>query len=223
MRKLLAILLVLLPGVAVGQVRMHLLNPTAGTILHPGDQVKVEWTVLTPSAKGACEQELMLSLDGGRSNSIRMSRMLSPNLRKILWTIPDVASQQAVIDVRYGCNGNVVEPSVDVPQYPQVQAQFTIERDPLSQPESVVVLPFATATVAPGRSVTVAWKSTVGGVDEYELMVSFDRGAHFYSAGRPRGASHLAFLSLRDARVDPRVDLRGVGASGSTIRSAPTS
>jgi len=187
MRRALVLLLALVPGFAGAQVQTRLLSPAPGAVLHPGDVVVVSWAVLAPRLPAGCEQELMLSLDGGRTNTIRMSRMLSPLLRKLPWTVPDVESRAAVIDLRFGCDGSVIEPPVDVPQHPQVQARFVIEPGPKGPPESVALEPLERAAIAPGETALVAWRSSVARVEEYELLVSYDRGAHFHSLGTTSG------------------------------------
>jgi hypothetical protein len=183
MRKALVLLLALAPGVATAQVQTRLLNPVPGAVLHPGDLVVVRWAVFAPRPIPGCEQELMLSLDGGRTNTIRMTRMLSPQTRQVAWTVPDVQSRDAVIDLRFGCDGSVIEPPVDVPQFPQLQARFVIEPAVPGALESVAVEPFESRTLAPGETTIVTWLSSVARVVEYELLVSYDRDAHFHSLG----------------------------------------
>jgi hypothetical protein len=184
MKKALVLLLALAPGIAGAQVQTRLLYPAAGAILHPGQTIVVRWEVtLPPLPIPGCEQELMLSLDGGRTNAIRMSRMLSPNTRQVAWTVPDVASRNAVIDLRYGCDGSVIEPPVDVPQFPQLQARFVIAPASPGPLEGVALVPFEMRTVAPGDTAFVSWQSSVARVQEFEVFVSYDRGAHFHSLG----------------------------------------
>jgi hypothetical protein len=184
MRKLLALLLWLLPGVAFAQVQVRLLEPAPGTILHPGDLVQVRWSVLAAGSLTGCEQELLLSLDGGRTNTVRMSRMLAPTVRQVNWTVPDIASKNAVIDLRFWCNGMIVlEPPAEVPQHPQVQSPLVIVGAGTRSPETVALAPFAATAVAPGDSLTLAWKSSVVGVEDYEVLLSYDRGNHFHSLG----------------------------------------
>jgi len=184
MRKLLALLLVLAPGVAAAQVQVRLLSPAAGTTLHAGDLVTVRWSVLAARDFTGCEQELMLSLDGGRTNSIRMSRMLAPTVREIPWTVPAVESRNAVIDLRFQCDGMIVlEPPAHIPQHPQVQAPLVIDSSGAKDFESVELEPFAAAAVAPGQSLTISWRSSVADVDRFEVLLSYDRGNHFHSLG----------------------------------------
>jgi len=184
MKKALVLLLALAPGIATAQVQTRLLYPAAGAILHPGQTIVVRWEVtLPPVPIPGCEQELMLSLDGGRTNTIRMSRMLSPDTRQVAWTVPVVSSRNAVIDLRFGCDGSVIEPPVDVPQFPQLQARFTIAPASPGPLEALSLVPFETRTIAPGDTTLVAWQSSVAKVEEFEVLVSYDRGAHFHSLG----------------------------------------
>ena len=48
-----------------------LISPRLGQVLYPGQQVRVEWTAAFPDMRNlhACEMEIWLSLDGGRTFS----------------------------------------------------------------------------------------------------------------------------------------------------------
>src|SRR5262245_66576700 len=52
-----------------GTYSAKLIAPTIGQVLHPGQQVRIQWKDTLPNVQyGAwCEMEVWLSLDGGRS------------------------------------------------------------------------------------------------------------------------------------------------------------
>jgi len=81
-----------------------LFSPRLGQVLYPGQQVRIEWTAAFPDMKNlhACEMEIWLSLDGGRTFSTCIAPV-SPNTRDFDWTVPNSPSNAAVLDIRFGC------------------------------------------------------------------------------------------------------------------------
>ena len=83
-----------------------LISPTAGQVLHPGQNVKVQWTSVLPHMDlNGCEAEVWLSLDGGRTFTMCITPILDPKAQFFYWTVPNVASNAAVLDIRFGCEG----------------------------------------------------------------------------------------------------------------------
>jgi hypothetical protein len=81
-----------------------LISPRLGQVLYPGQQVRVEWTAAFPDMRNlhACEMEIWLSLDGGRTFSTCIAPV-STNRRYFDWTVPNTPTNAAVLDVRFGC------------------------------------------------------------------------------------------------------------------------
>jgi hypothetical protein len=81
-----------------------LISPTVGQVLYPGQQVRVEWSATFPDMRNlhACEMEIWLSLDGGRTFSTCISPV-GPNVRYFDWTVPNTPTNAAVLDIRFGC------------------------------------------------------------------------------------------------------------------------
>ncbi|HQR38363.1 MAG TPA: hypothetical protein PLF26_08160 [Blastocatellia bacterium] len=159
--------------------RITMTNPSKGSVVHPGDQVEIRWEYnVTPSGDQAwCEQEIYLSLDGGATNDRRLTLALDPAVRSYMWTVPDVASDRAVLDIHYGCE------TTNFPhEVPNVQksAPFKIVRGSKT-PQGIKVN--APAKAAAGTVITIDWNSTVDNVGSFEVLVSYDRGAHFTSIG----------------------------------------
>jgi hypothetical protein len=81
-----------------------LISPTAGQILYPGQIVRVEWkSMLPPINLGACEMEVWLSLDGGRTFTAEISPWMDPKAQYFYWTVPNWPTNTAVMDIRFGC------------------------------------------------------------------------------------------------------------------------
>ncbi len=91
---------------AGGTYSAHLISPTAGQVLHPGQKVKVQWTSALPQIDlTQCEMEVWLSLDGGRTFSTCITPVLDPKAQFFYWTVPNLPSNAAVMDIRFGCEG----------------------------------------------------------------------------------------------------------------------
>ena len=82
----------------------QLISPTAGQVLYPGQQVKVEWQATIPKTQaGGCEMEVWLSLDGGRSFTLCLTPHIDPHAAYFYWTVPNTPTNAAVLDIRFGC------------------------------------------------------------------------------------------------------------------------
>ena len=100
----------------------QLISPTAGQVLYPGQIVRVEWRSVLPNIYlGACEMEVWLSLDGGRTFNTLISPWLDPKAQYFYWTVPNLPTNAAVMDVRFGC-----EPGYPESCAPQPASTFVI-------------------------------------------------------------------------------------------------
>ena len=89
---------------AGGAYSARLISPTIGQVLHPGQQIRVEWKTVLPSIyMGACETEVWLSVDGGRTFTMWISPWLGPKATYFDWTVPNMPTNAAVMEVRFGC------------------------------------------------------------------------------------------------------------------------
>ena len=106
-----------------GAYSARLISPTVGQVLHPGQTVRVEWKSHLPNINlGACEAEVWLSLDGGRTFVAWVSPYLHPEGPKYFdWTVPKWPTNAAVMDVRFGC-----EPGYPESYAPQPASTFVI-------------------------------------------------------------------------------------------------
>lgn len=101
----------------------HQITPTAGQVLHPGQVVKVEWTAVHPRVWyiESCESEVRLSLDGGITFHHRISPWMDSKPRSFYWTVPNLPTNAAVMDIRFGC-----EPLYPESFSPQFGSRFVI-------------------------------------------------------------------------------------------------
>jgi hypothetical protein len=81
-----------------------LISPTAGQVLHPGEMVRVEWRAQLPHVDfRLCEMEVRLSLDGGQTFPSRITPSLDPKTRFFYWTVPNTPTNEAVLNICFGC------------------------------------------------------------------------------------------------------------------------
>jgi hypothetical protein len=77
------------------------LRPMAGERLVPGDSIEVSWA-LDRQAAAFDEMELVLSLDGGWTFPLRLTRDLSPGSGKVNWRVPALPAGRARVALRGG-------------------------------------------------------------------------------------------------------------------------
>jgi len=100
----------------------RLITPMAGQVVYTGQKIRVEWrSILPPINLGACEMEVWLSLDGGRTFTMLISPWMDPKAQYFYWTVPNIPTKQAVMDIRFGC-----EPGYPESYAPQAASMFTI-------------------------------------------------------------------------------------------------
>lgn len=91
---------------AAGTYSARLISPRGGQVLHPGQNVKVQWTSVLPHIDlTGCEMEVWLSLDGGRTFTMCITPILDPKAQFFYWTVPNIPTNAAVMDIRFGCEG----------------------------------------------------------------------------------------------------------------------
>jgi hypothetical protein len=107
---------------ASGKYSAQLISPTAGQVLYPGQKARVERrSVLPPINLAGCEAEVWLSLDGGRSFTMCITPVMDPKAQYFYWTVPNLPTNTAVLDIRFGCEGWYPENYA-----PQPASMFTI-------------------------------------------------------------------------------------------------
>jgi hypothetical protein len=111
---------------AAGTYSARLISPRVGQVLYPGQIIRVEWRSTLPNVNlGACEMEVWLSLDGGRTFTTWISPWLDPRAQYFDWTVPNTPTNAAVMDIRFGC-----EPGYPESYSPQPASTFVIEKAP---------------------------------------------------------------------------------------------
>jgi hypothetical protein len=81
-----------------------LISPKPGEVLVPGQVVRIQWKADFPNVDlTMCETEVLLSLDGGRTIYMRLTESRNPTVQYFDWTVPNTPTNEAVLDIRFGC------------------------------------------------------------------------------------------------------------------------
>jgi hypothetical protein len=92
-----------------GLYAASLISPRHGEVVYPGQTVRVVWESFLPKLPvdlSACETEIWLSLDGGKTFPFVITPLgLDLNARTLTfdWTVPNTPTNEAVLDIRFGC------------------------------------------------------------------------------------------------------------------------
>ena len=92
-----------------GLYAAKLISPRPGEVVYPGQKVRVVWESLLPKLPvdlSWCESEIWLSLDGGKSFPLIITPVgfdLSARTLIFDWTVPNTPTNEAVLDIRFGC------------------------------------------------------------------------------------------------------------------------
>ena len=71
--------------------------------MKPGQVVRVQWTANFPNVDlTMCETEI-LSLDGGNTIYMLLTEQRNPRIQYFDSTVPNTPTNQAVLDIRFGC------------------------------------------------------------------------------------------------------------------------
>jgi hypothetical protein len=109
---------------------------TCGAPLEPGATVLVSWRTGTVDAD-ADEMELVLSVDGGRTYPVRVTRRIVPTNEPSswMWTVPSLPSARARLALRAG-----VDEETDAERFVAVSAEFAIAASPGTPAEELFLV-----------------------------------------------------------------------------------
>ena len=114
------------PASAGGTYSATLISPRSGQVLYPGQHVRVEWRTVLPNINlGTCEMEVWLSLDGGNTFPMWISPWLNAKAQSFDWIVPNILTNAAVMDIRFGCEQFYPETYA-----PQPASTFVIAKAP---------------------------------------------------------------------------------------------
>ena len=94
-----------IPAAAPSPWPVEFSQPAAGSSLHEGEIVEIRWSGVRVDAD---EIELLLSVDGGRHFSLRLTKELDSDSRSFLWRVPSLVTDNATLAIRMGVNGREI-------------------------------------------------------------------------------------------------------------------
>ncbi len=200
----------------------RLQQPAAGSTLVAGSWAWLEWqpTASMASLAGIAEWEAFLSLDGGRSYSIRATPHLSITRRRVSFRVPEVGADDVRLLLRFG--DERTEHALVVPGRWQIAGGATAVEAPVAPA-------FHLGEAArPGEAGTLAWSEEVApGRWRERQVVSTESG---WLPNLRAGRLHLAPLapprSSRDSAPAPPALLRQASVARLTapppLRSTPS-
>jgi hypothetical protein len=193
---LLAALLIALataPARAGSDGRPVLMSPGSGDALRAGTEVMIHWDADLPSCVRSFlgEQEISLSVDGGRTFPYRITPRLAYGDRTYTWRVPNLPTDEAVLDLRFGCENQPGECEANRTVLDALNPQWGNRFRILASKADYVGHPLLSAPkdAHPGDLVSLKWAARVRDLDYYEVLASVDRGGQFESIGTTREAA----------------------------------
>ena len=110
-------------------------SPSRSDLLAAGSSVLVTWSLGPGHDSSFDEMELILSLDGGRTFPVRVTRDLGPETRSLTWRVPALPTRHARLALRTGAGGESAGETIRL-----VSEEFAIESDGASPLEPTVAV-----------------------------------------------------------------------------------
>lgn len=188
-------------------------SPSAGARLIAGSRVTLQWDLIVDQSiidNNWSEMELFLADDNGLL--LRITPQLSVTTKTFEWTVPNVPTRSARLVLQVGIEGEG-----DFYNLPQV-GTFGIKGKimPIITVNSLAHTPTA------GEDMEISWTSElIEGSKGFDVMISYDRGAHFFKAGTTT-ESRFTFPIDEDFSGAVTVKVIGRTADGTKVASLLT-
>jgi len=151
-----------------------LITPRVGAQLKGGSQIQVRWDlVVDESILRNPWAELELFLVDAHGLSLRLTPQLNIATRTFNWTVPMINTESARIVLQFGVEGE------GELSYLTQNNTFSI-RTKAAPP---IGLELPSQPVTAGSDLDIRWTSTLDSSYMYDVMISYDRGGHFFTAG----------------------------------------
>jgi hypothetical protein len=162
--------------------------------LAAGSSVGLSWSLPAGNGGGFDEMELVLSLDGGRTFPIRVTRDLSPATRALSWSVPALPSSRARLALRVGDFGEPADEEILL-----LSEEFAIETGPVSRFEPTLFVRGEWRTLDALEDGQSAWLPDPDILEETGLAaVAAGRNARAAAPRRPRTAAAERFMLRTD-------------------------
>ena len=206
-----------LPSREQGGQRVELLAPQAATPLTAGATAVLQWAPLSGLAALPAreEWEAFLSLDGGKTYSVRITPHLDSDLRRTLWEVPSVPSGDVRLLLHFGDERR--ETVIELPQ------RFTIAATPaplLGLVRRAGLAPHEGEAARPGDRGVVAWtEGSRRGAGQRQVVAVGDAALRD-GLRQPEPAREAVARTVRPARTSPPAPTRGAVHSHPRARAA---
>jgi hypothetical protein len=208
-----------------------LVSPKAGAEVVAGTVVPIVWRGLQGGLvcpRGmVSEQEIFLSVDGGKTFPYRLTQQLKRPFKPLAaatfqWRVPNLPTDEAVLNLRYGCQASAATclaiGEVEG-QSPQLRSQFRIVAAPGPIEEVTGLVVSAPAKARPGDLVKLTWNSSVTSVSGYAVLASHDGGGRFETLGHASDTSFEHVLPADSAFCRYLYKIRATRHDGSSVES----
>lgn len=168
------------------RLKIRQVSPQRGATVKVGETVTIEWEFIGGNGQPVdedtlrwCEQEIFLSLDGGRTLDRRITIHLDPRDRTSEWVVPNTPTDTAVLDIHYGCEADGLPHET-----PNVQKAFMFKIVPGDIKPPQVHMKAMPKEIIAGESLELSWETEeIAPGTEFEVQVSYNRGAEFVTVG----------------------------------------
>jgi hypothetical protein len=194
-------------------VSYTLLTPNDGAVLKAGQQVLVTWDMtLDREFENNEWAEMEFVLETGEGLNMRLTPQMTVDRRSFMWTVPNVNTRTARLVLQCGIEG-------EGEQYRFVQTgTFAIK---FGKNDPHIVLDGVRGNIRPGQDLEISWTSNMRTGTVYDVMVSYDRGAHYVKAGTTTG-TRFALPVAADFAGAITVQIEGTRADGRKVQSLLT-
>lgn len=152
--------------------------PRAGQVFMAGQVIEVTFDVNLDKAFMDNEwAEMEFYLETGEGVHVRLTPQMRLSAKSFTWTVPNINTRTAKLAVQMGIEG-----AGDQYRFAQ-SGTFRIIG---SKSESTITLGALNEAVA-GKNLNITWASDLPKGTNYDVLVSYDRGAHFTKAGSTTG------------------------------------
>ena len=187
-------------------------SPARGQSFLAGEELVIRWEDPSPPGR---EWEAFLSLDGGRSYPLRLTPHLSSRIRTFSWVVPELASAEARIRLRFGDES--FETQADFPETFSIRPSGR-GRILASSCADIGRQPFQ------GEEESVAWvEGALSGADSRFVAPPSPAGFAPGTTWESRAPTRI-FVKSSDRHMEPSAEPRGVPVASSAMpppRSEP--
>ena len=190
-----------------------LLTPNDGAVLKAGQQVLVTWDLTLEREFETNEwAEMEFVLETAEGLNMRITPQMTVDRRSFMWTVPNVNTRTARLVLQCGIEG-------EGEQFRFVQGgTFTIK---FAKTEPHILVDGFRGNVKPGQDLEINWTSNMRAGTSYDVMVSYDRGAHFHKAGTTT-ETRFALPVAPDFAGAITVQIEGTRPDGRKVQSLLT-